>query len=176
MKRKIIIIFLIFTICIFALFSIFNFVLFPKKYKNFVVYYSEKYSLEISLVYAIIKTESNFDKTAVSNSNAMGLMQIIPSTAKWIAESLGEEYSDGMLFDAETNIRFGCFYLNYLFNKFNDVGTVICAYNAGESVVRNWFDNSGKVDVEKITFLETKNYYKKVIGYYNIYKNKQIVL
>lgn len=155
-------------------FIIFNFIIYPTKHKNYVLEYAEKYNLEPALVYAVIKTESNFDTQAVSPSNARGLMQIIPSTANWIAEELKIEYSDEILFDAETNINFGCFYLNYLMSKFSDLGTVICAYNAGETIVKKWLNNEGIIDLDKITYPETKNYYKKVMGYYKVYKSNLI--
>ena len=101
-------------------------------------------------------------------------MQIIPLTAKWIASEFNEEYSEEKLYDAETNIKYGCFYLNYLYEKLNNMDAVICAYNAGETVVKNWLDNTGNVIAEKISYSETKNYYKKVKGYYSIYKHKEI--
>ena len=101
-------------------------------------------------------------------------MQIIPATAKWVASELGEVYSSESLFDEETNIRYGCYYLNYLFSKLKTTSAVICAYNAGETAALLWIDEKGEVDKDKITFKETKNYYSKVISYYNTYKNSEI--
>ncbi|MBQ8424954.1 MAG: lytic transglycosylase domain-containing protein [Clostridia bacterium] len=176
MKKTIYLTFFASIMCVIILFIIFNFVIYPTKHKNYVLEYSKKYNLDRSLIYAIIKTESNFDKNAVSLSNAKGLMQIIPSTAKWIAEELGENYSEEMLFDVETNIKFGCFYLNYLFDKFKNTDVVICAYNAGETAVRNWLDSNGNIVLEKVSYSETKNYYKKVKSYHKVYKNKQIFI
>ena len=74
------------------------------------------------------------------------------------------------MFDAETNIKYGCFYLRYLFDKFKDKRVVVCAYNAGETVVKNWLDEGGKIIEEKISFKETKNYLKKVEFFEKLYK------
>lgn len=156
------------------LFSIFNFVVTPKKYNNYVEVYAEEYNLDRALVYAVIKVESDFNKKALSSAGAMGLMQLIPSTASWIAGELGENFEKDNLYDPETNIKYGCFYLNYLFGKFNDISAVVCAYNAGETIVKNWLNESGKIEESKITYSETKKYYKKVLGYYNTYQNNEI--
>ena len=174
MKKKVYVIFSVICVTIFVLFVVFNFVIFPSKYKNQVVYFSNKYNLEIALVYAVIKAESNFDEKAQSSSGARGLMQILPSTAKWIAGELGVEYADEILFDKNINIEFGCFYLSYLFSKFATKDVVVCAYNAGETVVRTWLDENGYLDESKIAYSETKNYYKRVMGFYNVYKTKEI--
>ncbi len=173
MKKLVLILFSIITVIAVILFIIFNFVVTPKKYNYYVEKYAEKYSLEPELVYAIIKVESNYDKNAISSAGAMGLMQIIPKTGAWIAGELNENFSKEELINEETNIKYGCFYLNYLFSKFNSLDAVICAYNAGETVVRGWLNETGEVDENKITYAETKNYYKKVLEYYNTYKNSE---
>lgn len=174
MKKLILILFAVAFGGVTILFIVFNFALAPKKYKNFVLVYSNMFEVDASLVYAIIKVESNFDRFAVSSADARGLMQIMPSTAKWISKELGEEFVVDNLFFEETNIKYGCFYLRYLFSKFATMGAVICAYNAGETVVRSWLDENGEVDEDKISFPETKKYYFKVLGYYNIYKNNEV--
>ena len=174
MKKKIFIIFSVSLVILFFVSIVFNFVICPKKYKNYVLAYSEEYELDKFLVYSIIKTESNFDAKAVSKSNALGLMQILPNTAKWIASELGEEYSAEKMFDPSVNIRFGCFYLRYLFNKFKKMDIVICAYNAGEGAVLSWIENDELVRSE-IDYLETKNYLAKVEDFYKIYSNKLFI-
>jgi soluble lytic murein transglycosylase len=75
------------------------------------------------------------------------------------------------MFNEETNIKFGCFYLNYLFSKFKDKDVVICAYNAGEGVVRNWINEDGSLDRSKISFDETKKYLERVNVFYDSYKS-----
>ena len=173
MKKKIICaIFSFAVIAIICIFTLFNFVYYPNAYGKFVEFYSEKYCVDKSLVYAVMKTESNFRFDAVSKSGAVGLMQIMPATAEWIASELNENYDLNNLFNPEINIRYGCFYIQYLLNKFRDKDIVICDYNAGEGIVSNWIID-GKLDKSKISYVETKNYLEKVNYYYEIYESKQ---
>lgn len=175
MKKKIYFIFLFSVVILFFVAIFVNYIIFPKKYKNLVLTNCDNYDLEIALVYAVIKQESDFNKNAVSSSGALGLMQILPSTAKWIAEELGVEYNKENLFEPKVNIEFGCFYLRYLFDKFNDIETVVCAYNAGETKVLDWIEN-GRISRDLISYPETLNYLNKVMGYYKVYKNKLLCL
>lgn len=168
MKKLCLVIFCSFSCLTAIAFVLFNYVIFPTKYKNYVVKYSEEFGLDKAMVYAIIKAESDFDKNAVSKSGAKGLMQIIPSTADWIATEL--DVSQYNLFDEETNIKFGCFYLKYLYKKFDNRNTVICAYNAGEGAVKTWLDDNGDIDESKIDFDETKEYLKRVNSNFRVYK------
>ena len=174
MKKKIIIIFLTvaFLFLIFGL--IYNFVLFPNKFNDYVLTYAKQYDIEEELVYAVIKAESDFDEKAVSPSGAMGLMQLIPSTAKWIASEVGESYNENALFSAKTNIKYGCFYLNYLFSKFESIDEVVCAYNAGEGVVRSWKEKNDDFNESVIEYEETKIYLSRVKQFYNMYKLKNL--
>ena len=173
MNKKILIWFGISLVILFLFSAMFCFVVYPKKYKNHIVSFSEKYELDKALVYAIIKAESDFDKSAVSKSGALGLMQILPKTAKWIADELDENFNEERMFEPKKNIEYGCFYLRYLFDKFNEMDIVICAYNAGEGKVFDWLDND-VLDRNKIDYLETKNYLSKVESYYKVYKNDLI--
>ena len=173
MKKKIYGIFLVSVVVLFLFSCLFFVFMFPKRYENYIVEYSNEFGLEKELVYAVIKVESDFKKDAVSKSGALGLMQILPSTAKWIAKELGEDYLDEKMFEPKTNIKFGCFYLNYLFEKFDSLEVVICAYNAGEGNVLEWIEN-GRLEKDKIDFEETRNYLKKVEKYYRVYKSKLI--
>lgn len=171
MKKRILVIFFSLSAVSVLLFVIFNFFVQKKDYHQLVEKYSEEYGLEKELVLSVIKAESDFQETAVSKSGAIGLMQIIPRTAKWIATEFNELYEKQKMFEPETNIKYGCFYLNYLFDKFKKQDVVICAYNAGEGVVRDWLDENGNLIKEKISYEETRNYLKKVSEYYENYKN-----
>ena len=163
------------VICIFSVFVfvVFNFVMFPKKYKAFIEKYSACYNLDAAIVYAIANVESDFDEKAVSSAGAMGVMQLMPATAGWIAGELGEEYNETGLFDVETNIKYGCFYLRYLLDKFGDVWVVVAAYNAGEGVVREWLNEDGLLNEDAISYGETKKYVSKVRRCYWVYKNSE---
>ncbi len=81
MKKKIHLIFLTSLVVLFFVYCVIGICLVSRKYKNYVVAYSEEFGLDSSLVYAIIKVESDYKKDAVSKSGALGLMQILPSTA-----------------------------------------------------------------------------------------------
>lgn len=176
MKKTILVLFSV--ICIFSVlvFVVFNFVMFPKKYKAFIEKYSACYNLDTAIVYAIANVESDFDEKAVSSAGAMGVMQLMPATAEWIAGELGEEYDEKMLFDAETNIWYGCFYLRYLLDKFGDVWVVVAAYNAGEGVVREWIAEDGSLNEDAIGYGETKRYVSKVRRCYRAYKNAEFAM
>lgn len=145
---------------------------YPVCYIDYVNQYAKEYSIESELVLGVINAESGFDRFAVSNRGAIGLMQIVPSTAGFIAKDLGiENFDQNMLYDAETNIRFGCYYLAYLFKKFESVEQVLFAYNAGEGTLKSLLDEScGKFSLEKIEIKETKNYIKRVEKSKFIYK------
>lgn len=139
-------------------------VLYPLKYKEEILAYSTLYNLDPLLVSSLINVESSFNKNAVSNKGAKGLMQLTDSTATYIAVMLGEDFFD--LFDAKTNIRYGSFYLSYLLNKFGNVKTALASYNAGEGNVKSWLKNPNYSDdgitLKNIPFIETDNYLKKI--------------
>ena len=140
--------------------------IYPIKYRGIIVEYSEKYNLSPELISSIINAESGFDKDSVSYSGAMGLMQVIPSTAVEISNKLG--YNEYDIFNPRTNIEFGCFYLRYLLDYYNeDLIYSLCAYNAGLNNVKHWdFDG----DIEKIPVSQTKNYVKKIVKNIQVYK------
>lgn len=111
---------------------------------------STKYGVEPSLVKAIITAESNWSNNAVSNKGAMGLMQLMPSTAK--------DMEVDNPFDPEENIEGGVRYLRFLLDRFNDVPLALAAYNAGPRTV----EESGGIP----SISETKHYVKKVLSLY----------
>jgi soluble lytic murein transglycosylase len=134
--------------------------------------YSREYDLDPYLVFSVIKVESNFSLCAKSNKGALGLMQILPATAEYIADKLNIEDYD--LFDSKINIKFGCYYLRYLLDKFNCADLVLCAYNAGEGNVNKWLNDkrysNDKVSLVYIPFYETREYVKLVNKNFKIYK------
>ena len=136
---------------------------------NKVKQYSKSENLSPHLVLAIIKTESNFNKNAVSNKGAVGLMQLTKSTANYIAK-ITNFNGEIDLFNEDTNLILGIKYLRYLSNKFSDKNAVICAYNAGETKVREWLDSSGNLVKNKVEYKETFNFLTKVKRRQSIYK------
>ncbi len=143
----------------------------PEEYVPFVEQYANEYGVPIDLVYAVMKTESGFDSSAVSSKGAIGLMQMMPSTFEWLTDDILREYLGiGMLYDPETNIKYGTYYLSRLYNRFGDWDTALAAYNGGEGNVSEWlkdkkYSDDGiklKTDMIPDEFSETRNYVKKV--------------
>lgn len=150
---------------------------YPLKYAEIVEIYAEKYSVDRPLVFAVINTESNFNPGAVSKAGACGLMQIMPSTAAWIAREIGmQDYSSEKLYDPAVNIELGVFYLRYLLDKFGDSSTSAAAYNAGETNVIKWLALEEYSDNQKtlkhIPFEETRNYVVKVEKGIKVYESR----
>ena len=145
---------------ILAMYYIFQSITHPYKYHEEIIYYARKYEIDASLLASIINVESHYDKDAMSNKGAIGLGQILPSTAKYMNEfyHLNEPTID--LLDANTNIKYTSIYLKYLYQKFHDTRKVLASYNAGETVVRSWL-NSDK-NLENIPYKETNDYVTKI--------------
>ncbi len=144
----------------------------PKDCKDLAKEFSNKYFQDEKLVLAIMKAESNFNKNATSNKNACGLMQIVPKTFEFVTERYGLNCQD--IFNSKDNIEVGCCYLQYLFEKFNDETLVLCAYNAGEGVVRSWLKDEkyskDRKNLDIIPYKETRDYVNKVKIYKKIYE------
>lgn len=146
----------------------------PCKYTEFVEKYSELYSVPKEIIYATIKTESNFVSNAVSGAGAVGLMQLMPDTFLWLCEKQGEDLSDGMLYDPETNIKYGTYYLSYLYGQFGLWETVYAAYNCGPGRVKEWQTDTEYADengvLTYIPIKETARYVDKVSKAASVYK------
>ena len=140
--------------------------IYPTKYAKFVEKYSNQFGVNKNLVYAVIRCESGFNPKAKSEKGAIGLMQLIPATAKWCAELLSIEYEDEYLIQEEYNIMLGVYYISYLSARFDNFSHVVMAYNAGEGNVKKWLKGNGMV------FNETRDYLSKVKIAYTIYSLK----
>lgn len=151
---------------------------FEIKYKDSIDKYCKDYNVDKYLVYAMIKQESNFNNEAVSSAKARGLMQITEDTFNWLKPQLGESsttFDD--LFDADTNIRYGVFFISILEKNFPEQNTVVAAYNAGMNITKEWlqdsnYSNDGST-LHTIPYKETANYvivvdsnYKKYLDIY----------
>ena len=150
--------------------------IYPTTYSEYVYKYSEENEIDPLLIFAIIKAESNFNQDAVSNSNAIGLMQLVESTAKEIAEkNLNMSFSKETLYNPEYNIKIGTAYYAKLLEKYNrNTGVALAAYNAGIGKVDTWIKDGiikeDGSDLENIPYKETNNYVRKILRDYNIYK------
>lgn len=143
-------------------------------YSEEVERYSEEFGIDKSFVYAVIRTESNFDPEAVSDCGAIGLMQIIEDSFDWVSKKLCEDdiaFND--MFIPEHSIRYGCFMLSYLYDKYGSYELTAAAYHSGMGEVDSWLE-SGAVDkenpnVEDFVGSNTRHYVDKIMNAYNKY-------
>ncbi len=148
--------------------------IYPVDYFDIITAEAEAVDIDPYLVSAVIKAESNFQVDAKSPAGAVGLMQLMPSTAEWLAGKGGYEFDESMLCEPEYNIRLGCQYLRFLLDYWQwDVYKAIASYNAGQTNVARWlnegiWDGSGE-NLADIPFNETQNYVNKVLKIYQEY-------
>lgn len=151
-------------------------------YQQDIITYSQKNKLDPFLIAAIIKNESNFNHKAVSPVGAIGLMQIMPDTGEWIAKQMGlANYSKNSLYQTETNIRMGCWYVGELDHEFkHNLALIMIAYNAGRGQTKLWMEENGWDydfnEPTKIPYPDTREYVQKVLRdrdkYYLYYKDR----
>lgn len=125
--------------------------------------------LDEALVYGLIRQESRFIAKARSGAGAIGLMQLMPATAKWIAKKSGvRNYRKKLVSQVETNLMLGTYYLEYVLTLFDNKSLLAsAAYNAGPSRAKKWRGEElleGAIYAETIPFKETRNYVKKVMS------------
>lgn len=143
---------------------------FPISYREEVQVAADHYELDPWLVYAMLRVESHFNPQATSAKGAVGLMQLMPDTAKWIAEQRGlERFKVADLYLPGTNVEFGCWYLRSLLNRFNGDETVaLAAYNGGLARVQEWLEKKKwtgeRETLNQIPFPETRRYVRQVLS------------
>jgi len=131
---------------------------------------------DILLVNAVIRAESLFDRRAFSRAGAIGLMQIMPATGRRLSKKLKIRLqSSDNLFNPKLNVQLGARYLGDLMRVFGGaLVPAIASYNAGKGVAKKWWRARGNEPiesfVEQIPYQETRNYVKKVLGYYHEYQ------
>ena len=140
---------------------------YPREYLDEVRSAADEFGVPENIIFAVMKTESNFNKTAVSSAPAYGLMQLTEETYLWIGnDMLGEDPSAFDIYDPKTNIRYGTYYLSFLYRKYGNWDTAFAAYNAGPGNVNEWLEDREISDEDgnllNIPFKETRNYVKKV--------------
>jgi soluble lytic murein transglycosylase len=138
---------------------------YPLSYDHIVVGHAANYDLDPALLAAVIYRESRFDAGARSSSGAIGLMQLLPDTAKGIAlHTGGSRFRVADLYDPEINVRYGAFYLRRLLTKYGDERLALAAYNAGQANVDEW-----RAQGKGIVFAETREYVDSVLKTRDIY-------
>ncbi|MFA6082590.1 MAG: lytic transglycosylase domain-containing protein [Patescibacteria group bacterium] len=132
---------------------------YPLKYQDEVKAAAIQNNLPKNFIMSVIREESRFNPDAKSNAGAVGLMQVLPTSAKWMATKRGKTLDLSTLNDPKVNIDYGCWYLSYLLKTFNgNYTTTIEAYNAGMANVTEW----EKVQSGYIAFPETAEFVKRV--------------
>lgn len=143
--------------------------IYPYPYQDIVMLYAEANDVPPSLVASVIMHESKFSENVHSPRGAIGLMQLMPETAEWIAGQLGEtDFSLQMLHEPEMNIRYGTWYLALLEQEFEgNLVLALAAYNAGRGVVHEWMEendwSSDFEDISAIPYPETRIYVERVL-------------
>ncbi|WP_461257313.1 flagellar assembly lytic transglycosylase, partial [Treponema sp. R80B11-R83G3] len=155
--------------------------MYPRPYLELVEKYAQEYGIAPSLLYGLIRTESAFKEAVVSRAGAVGLMQLMPKTAKDMAERLkregGPDYfgEDGVVdsTNPSLNVHIGVYYYKYLQDYFKNSILALLAYNGGQNRVRRLYSASKlPVDlfVETITNLENRDYGKRVPAAARVYQ------
>lgn len=182
-KKQIIIVAVILIFCILIAFLNIPIriqkIIYKKDYEEYVQKYSQQYNVDENLVYALIKAESNFNSNAQSSKGAIGLMQLMETTAQDVCKRMDLNISNNelkeKLLEPEININIGTKYLSILIQQYGNVEIAITAYNAGIGTVDNWIEKdiikADGSNVEKIPYKETNNYVRKILRDYKIYTN-----
>ena len=148
---------------------------YPLHYIEYIEEYHQKYNVDKNIVLAVIHTESGFNKLALSNKNARGLMQIMEETFEWAKHRMRDEreltYND--MYIEQHNIQYGIYILSLLYEEFKTTETVLAAYHSGRGIVNKWLSTDeylqeGKLNTEKLPY-NAKNYIKKVNEAYEVY-------
>jgi soluble lytic murein transglycosylase len=140
---------------------------YPLDYEQIVRGHARNYDLDPALLAAVIYQESKFKADAESKSGAIGLMQLLPGTAKGIAlHTGGSAFRVDDLYDPELNVRYGAWYLRHLMRKYGDERTALAAYNAGQDNVDRW-----RRAASGIRFPETRAYVNRVEDLKQIYRD-----
>jgi len=130
---------------------------------------SRSNDVDVALLYGIARQESRFSPDIVSSAGAVGLMQLMPGTARWVAKQLGRsDYRAATIADVEMNTLFGAYYFKYWLERLDRMPALaVAAYNAGPGRAQAWRPPApleGAVWVETIPFNETRDYVKKVLA------------
>ncbi|MBP7176283.1 MAG: lytic transglycosylase domain-containing protein [Thermoclostridium sp.] len=150
--------------------------MFPIPHNELVERYARENNLQVTFVYAVIKAESGFRNEVISQKGAIGLMQVTEKTGTWIASMLQvSDFSPEDLKNPEMNIRFGCWYLSYLMDRFsNNSELALAAYNAGEGTVSGWMETGmiswKDMKIQSLPYIETQQYLIRVNRIYFVYK------
>ena len=147
---------------------------YPYPHRIIIEKYANEYGVDPFLAIAVIREESKFLPRSESNKGAKGLMQLMPETAKEVAELLGEEFNEDDLYEPEKNIQYGIKYIAILQKEFDHPILILASYNGGQGHVREWIKagqlNLDNLSYDGIPFRETRNYVERVLKSYLKYQ------
>lgn len=162
---SLLVVLVLFLITYFFFPKIFGDLIYPLDYEETIIKYSKEYDVDPALIAGIIYSESHFNPNAASHAGAQGLMQIMPATGAAIASRIGEPFGD--LFNAETSIRYGTYYIDSLIEKYNgDVDAALAAYNGGAAAADRYVVTRSDASIPA----ETAGYIVKVNSAWDNYE------
>ena len=151
--------------------------LYPRKYEQLVDQWAQTYNLDPLLVDAFIRTESGFDPVATSSVDARGLMQMTEETFLWLRSKIAadEDLAFADLYDPDTSIRFGCYYLHLCLERYNgDVATAAAAYHSGWGTVDNLLrmeeHSADGQTLQGFPYSQMNHYVNKITSCYGAYQ------
>lgn len=138
----------------------------PLRYETAIAASAEKNGIDPYLIAAVINAESGFDRTQVSSAGAVGLMQLMPTTAMEVAaaEGFNQSVNTENLKAADLNIALGSRHLADLLGRYTDTKTALAAYNAGSGNVDRWMSEQGGTTLTVAGFSETRAYVERVLS------------
>lgn len=150
---------------------------YPITYRRYVGEAAGLFDTDPYLILSVMKVESGFSPVATSHRGAIGLMQVMPDTGKWIVnevkpaglEWVADGWTDADLYDPRKNILIGSWYLSYLEQLFGDTRLALAAYNSGQGRVSAWLQDqqlkAGQhFSVDDIPIAETKDFVRRVLA------------
>jgi soluble lytic murein transglycosylase len=139
---------------------------YPIKYQSEIAFAADEYGIDPYLLAAVARTESGFDPLAESGDGALGIMQLLPTTADWLSGlDSWKGRQEPALTDPQDSIELGACYLAYLQKTFDGHMAAVAAYNAGQGIVRQWVKEAGGIDsftAADIPYPETKEFVRRV--------------
>ena len=141
---------------------------YPTPHRESLAAASRQWNVDEALIFGIIRQESRFNAAARSRAGAMGLMQLMPATARWVAKQIPvQPYRPALLAQPEVNVAMGTYYFHRVLADLNDPVLATAGYNAGPGRAKRWRDAKpleGAIYAESIPFNETRDYVKKVMA------------
>jgi soluble lytic murein transglycosylase len=138
----------------------------PAEYSPIVEKYSLEFGVPEYIVYSLILNQSGFESNRVSEKGEIGLTQLSPDTLRWLTSLTKEELDPGILYDPDTNIRYGTYMLSYLYTHYNRWEAVYSAFKVGKDTVEVWLDTPSLCDengnLKKIPDEETEKFVRDV--------------